>query len=124
MDPRFSTWTDLGSVTLGPTDTEVVIGAVTLAPGANTLWVRVTHLQAGPWPWSYGILSFKNSEGRPMGSTKAYGHLEGEVSRLGVGLAPTVSDGFLVFEPRSFNLAWIKRGNPWPLSFQVLSGTS
>lgn len=125
MNPRFATWTDLGSHTFLPSDPEVTVGPVTLVPGADTLWIRVTQLSGEtPWPWSYGIASFKSSEGRPLGSCKAFGHPDGEVVRLGVGLPPMVGDGVLVFQPRSFNLAWIKHGHPWTLAFDVHSGNT
>lgn len=125
MQPRFATWTDLGEVTILPTDQERVIGPVDLVAGADTLWVRITQLGGpSPWPWSYGIVSFASTEGRPLGSAKAFGHTAGEVSRLGVGLPPVASSGELVFEPRGFNLAWIRKGNPWYLRFEVLSGTT
>ena len=125
MQPRFVTWTDLGSVTFEPTDQVVDVGEVTLVEGADTLWIRVTQLSgATPWPWSYGIAAFESTEGRPLGSVKAFGHPDGEVVRLGVGLPPVVRDGRLVFEPRSFNLAWIRNGNPWRLNFEVRSGVT
>ena len=123
MQPRFSGWIDLGEVTILPTDEERVIGPVSLNPGDDTLWVKVTQLGGpSPWPWSYGIASYQSSEGRPFGSVKAYSHPLGEVVRLGVGLPAAVDVGSLVFEPRSFNLAWIKKGYPWPLRFEVQSG--
>lgn len=122
---RFATWTDLGAFTFGPNDTVADIGEVVLVPGADTLWVRITQVGGEtPWPWSYGICAFQSTEGRSLGSVKAFGHPDGEVVRLGVGLPPLVGTGRLVFEPRSFNLAWIRNGNPWTLSFDVRSGTS
>lgn len=125
MTPRFTSWADLGEVTILPTDVERVIGPVSLADGADTMWIRITQLSGpSPWPWSYGIVSFKSSEGRPLGSVKAYSSPDGEVVRLGVGLPPVVRDGSLVFEPRSFNLAWIRKGNPWELKFEVQSGST
>jgi hypothetical protein len=125
MQPRFSGWLDLGEVSFLPTDLERVIGPVTLADGADTLWIKITQMSGpSPWPWSYGVVSFKNTEGRPLGSVKAYSNPDGEVVRLGVGLPPVVRDGSLLFEPRSFNLAWIKKGNPWELKFEVQSGST
>jgi len=50
MSLRFATWTDLGTVTFGPNDTEMDVGSVTLVEGADTLWVRVTQM-SGPTPW-------------------------------------------------------------------------
>ena len=70
------------------------------------------------------IAAFESIEGRSLGSVKAFGTPSGEVVRLGVGLPPLVRDGSLLFEPRSFNLAWIRNGNPWQLNFEVRSGTT
>ena len=125
MQPKFATWTDLGTHTFGPTDQVVDVGAVTLVEGADTLWIRVTQMSGPtPWPWSYGIAAFQSTEGRSLGSVKAFGTPAGEVVRLGVGLPPLVRDGRLFFEPRSFNLAWIRNGNPWQLNFEVRSGVT
>ena len=120
---RFVPWSDVGTVTFQPGDTEVVIGSFELAEGADTLWVRITNTnQVGPWPWSYGILTFLTTEGQPLGSCKAYNSRHGEVFRLGVGLPPSVRLGSLIFEPRGFNLAWISSGFPWTLKFEQQSG--
>ena len=118
-----SPWADLGSITVTPTDSVVQVGSFDLVEGADTLWVRMTNTGSGEtWPWSYGILSFKTDEGQPLGSTKAFNSYAGEVFRLGVGLAPSVRTGVLTFEPRGFNLGWIKKGNPWNLKFEAQSG--
>ncbi len=39
------------------------------------------------------------------------------------GLQPLERTGVLTFEPRSFNLSWIKKGTPWTLTFEAQSGT-
>ncbi len=120
---RFVPWSEVGSISVSPGDNVVEVGSFELAQGADTLWVRMTNTGTpGPWPWSYGILSFKTEEGQPLGSVKAYNSYEGEVFRLGVGLAPSVRSGVLTFEPRGFNMAWIKQGNPWSLKFEAQSG--
>lgn len=120
---RFVPWNNVGTVTFTPDDDVVEIGSFSLVEGADTLWVRITNpVNDGPWPWSYGILSFRTSEGQPLGSVKAYNSRYGEVYRLGNGLPPSVRDGVLTFEPRGFNLAWIKAGYPWTLNFEQQSG--
>ena len=125
MQPRFSGWVDLGEVSILPTDEERAIGPVSLNAGDDTVWIRVTQLGGpSPWPWSYGIVSFQSSEGRPFGSAKAFSHPLGEVVRIGVGLPAVVGVGSLVFEPRSFNLAWIQKGYPWQLRFEVQTGVT
>ena len=113
----------VGTYTFTPNDTQVVIGSFSLEAGEDTIWVRITQDQPpGPWPWSYGILGWRSSFGYELGTTKAFAETEGAVQRLGVGLQPVERSGVLTFEPRSFNLAWIKQGNPWTLTFEAQSG--
>lgn len=124
--PRLANdWTLVGETTFTPDDRDTVVGSVSLSDDEDTIWVRVTQRNdPGPWPWSYGILGWKTSEGYELGSVKAYSETVGEVFRLHVGLKPMVRSGQLTFEPRSYNLAWIKRGNPWTLLFEVKTGSS
>ena len=113
----------VGTHVFTPDDTQVLIGSVELQPGDDTIWVRVTQNQApGPWPWSYGILGWRSSFGYELGTTKAFAEPQGAVQRLGVGLQPVERSGVLTFEPRSFNLSWIKKGNPWSLTFEATTG--
>ena len=84
-------------------------------------WVRMNQ-GTGPWPWSYGILGWRSSFGYELGTTKAFAEPESAVQRLGLGLQPVERTGVLTFEPRSFNLAWIKKGNPWSLTFEAQTG--
>jgi len=122
---RFVPWTDLGSTTFGPNDDTVVIGSFSMEPDQDTIWIKMTQVNAdGPWPWSYGILGFKTSFGYELGTIKCYSQEAGEVFRLGEGLQPLERSGVLTFSPRSFNLAWIRQGNPWTLNFQAQSGKS
>lgn len=91
----------------------------------DTIWIDVqSNSPESPWPWSYGIVSFETSFGRELGSTKAYTERVGEVLRLSVGRAPRSRTGSITYEPRSFNLAWIKKGYPLSLSFSVASGVT
>jgi len=123
-DPKFTGWENLGTFTFTPDDTDRVIGGFTLSEGDEYLWVRIRSLsQPDPWPWSYGILGWKSSEGYELGSIKAYSKTESEVFRLGNGLSPMVRSGVITFEPRGFNLAWIRKGNPWTLVFSAQSGS-
>ena len=116
-------WQSVGSITVGPNDLAVTVGAVTLAAGEDTLWIRAVQ-QGGqsPWPYGFGLLSWQTTEGRELGTAKVFGHIEGEVFRLGVGLSPVERGGVLVFEPRSYNLRWVNLGNPWSLAFESQSG--
>ena len=115
----------VGELTLTPDDLNEVVGSFSLGEMHDTLWVRVTQLNPpGPWPWSYGILGWQSSEGFELGSVKCYGEQLGEVYRLGVGRAPMVRNGVITFEPRSYNLQWVKHGYPWTLRFEAASGQS
>ena len=115
----------VGTVTVTPDDDEVVVGSFSMDESDTTLWVRVTQTNPpGPWPWSYGILSWRTSFGNELGSIKCYGEPVGEVFRLGVGLAPLERTGQLIFEPRSYNLAWTRNGYPWTLEFEAQSGST
>lgn len=115
----------VGTHTFTPDDTQVIIGGISLNPGDDAIWVRITQvdpLGPSPWPWSYGILGWKTIFGYELGTTKAFAEREGAVQRLGVGLQPVERNGLLTFEPRSFNLAWVKKGNPWTLTFEAQTG--
>ena len=123
MSLRFQDWTTVGTKTFTPDDLETVIGPFVMDQDADTLWVRITQLNGTPTsPWSYGILSWKTTSGFEIGSVKAYGETESEVFRLGVGRPPSERSGQLTFEPRGFNLGWIKNGYPWQLRFECASG--
>ena len=113
----------VGTHVFTPNDKQIVIGSVSLEEEDDTIWVRITQNQAtGPWPWSYGILGWRSSFGYELGTTKAFAEPESAVQRLGLGLQPVERTGVLTFEPRSFNLAWIKKGNPWSLTFEAQTG--
>ena len=119
------TWQSVGQHTFAPTDKAVQVGSFDLAAGQDTIWVKITQLNnPGDWPWSYGILSWRNANGTPLGSIKAYSNRLGEVFRLGVGLPPSDGTGSIWFEPRGFNTGWLRAGFPWELSFEAQSGSS
>ena len=126
MRPRpVADWVSLGEKTVGPTDLTVVVGSFSLEEGDDTIWIEVQRTNPdGPWPWSYGVLTWQSSFGRELGSVKAYTAQAGEVCRLGVGRAPRSRTGSIIYEPRSFNLAWVKQGYPLTLAFSAASGTS
>ena len=118
-------WTSLGQYTVKPNDLSIEVGPFSLDQGDDTLWVEVVALIADDfWPWSYGILSWKTDRGYELGSTKAYTEKPGEIFRLGVGCPPRLRDGVLIYEPRSFNLGWIKKGNTLTLKFAAKSGVT
>ena len=118
-------WKLVGEKTFTPDDSNEAIGNFSLELEQDTLWVRITQLsEYGTMPWSYGILSWRSSDGYELGSVKAYGQTQSEVFRLGVGLSPSDRNGVITFNPRSFNLHWVREGWPWSLRFEALSGTA
>ena len=118
-------WVSLGSKTVKPNDLRVVVGSFSMKEGDDTIWIEVQRTNpGGPWPWSYGILSWQSAFGLELGSVKAYTSNVGEVCRLGVGLPPRSRSGSIIYEPRSFNLAWVKKGNPLTLAFRAASGNT
>lgn len=122
---RFTDWSVVGTRTFTPDDLNEVVGSFVMGENDDTLWTRITLLSpATPWPWSYGILGFKTSNGYELGSVKAYPEVDSEVFKLGIGRPPYVRAGELTFEPRSFNLAWIRNGYPMSLKFECSSGTT
>ena len=108
------------------TNSPVDIGEFVLGAEDDTIWVKVTSApQSGcPWPWSYGLLTWISDNGRELGTVKINGVCEGEVFRLGVGRTPSVRTGRLSFTPRSYNLAWVKLGHPWTLTFEAVGGVT
>ena len=101
---------NVGPHTFVPDDNVVTIGAFTLGENDDTLWVDITQDQVtGPWPWSYGILGFRSAFGYELGTVKAFSKPEGVIQRLGIGRPPLERSGVITFQPRSFNLAWIRQ---------------
>ena len=118
-------WQSLGSITVTANDLSVVVGSFSIEEGDDTIWFDIqSESPESPWPWSYGIVSWQTSFGREFGSAKAYTERSGEVFSIGVGRQPRSRTGSIIYEPRSFNLAWVKKGNPLSLSFSVASGVT
>jgi hypothetical protein len=109
--------------TFTPEDLEVVLGTFSMEPEDDCIWFRITQDNPDPWPWSYGIIGWRTSFGYELGSTKCYSNIYGEVTKLSSGLQPLERTGVLTFEPRSFNLSWVKKGTPWTLTFEAQSGS-
>lgn len=120
-------WTDVGSVNVGPQDQEVLVGSFTMQPDDDTLWFRITQTSPNEvWRYAFGLLTWRTSFGQELGTEKVYGDTDSEVFRLGVGLPPLERTGDVLFTPRSYNRAWISISDPpiWSLSFEAQSGKS
>lgn len=102
-----------------PGDLSIDVGEIVLPLSADTIYLYVKQLQPiGPWPYSYGLVSWKTANGRELGTVKVYGHNEGEVYAIRVGLPPLQRTGSLLFEPRHYNLRWLQSaGKEWRLEF-------
>lgn len=122
---RFSGYQPIGTLTFTPDDLTTVVGSFSIGPEDDTIWIRVTSEQPPtPWPWSYGVLGWRTEQGYELGSCKAYSDEAGQTFKLGLGLVPQLQSGEITFEPRGYNLAWVKKGNPWTLTFEAQSGKS
>ena len=118
-------WSSVGSVEVGPQDREVLVGSFSMEEGDDTLWFRVT--QTSPkdvWNYSYGLLTWRTSFGKELGTVKVYGDKDSEVFRLGIGLPPLDRTGSVFFQARSYNRRWIETDEPpiWSLTFEAQSG--
>ena len=117
------------SVTVTPaTPDPVIVTDLSLGPEDDTIWANVVTTPAPgdrcPFPWAYALLTWVTTEGRELGTAKIHGPCEGEVFRFGVGRTPSVRTGSIRLYPRSYNLAWIKLGHPWTLTFRFATGKS
>lgn len=112
-------WTRIGSVTVRPETDEVEVGAIVVPPqGGIELMIRQTSPVQG-FRFAYGIVSYRSTRGRELGSVKAWAGPDWEAFRLGENLSALDRSGVLLFRPRSINLRWVKAGFPWSLEFMA-----
>lgn len=112
-------WTRIGSITVRPESDEVVVGPIQVPPqGGVELMVRETSPGYG-FRFAYGIVSFRSAQGRELGTAKCWTRPEWTSFRLGAGLTSVFPSGVLLFEPRSYNLRWIRAGYSWSLEFMA-----
>jgi hypothetical protein len=71
--------------------------------------------------FAYGIVGVRSNGTYELGTEKCYPGPNPTVFRLGEGLTAQSPDGLLVFQPRSFNLAWVRAG--WPLVVEFWADT-
>jgi hypothetical protein len=116
-------WTRIGAITVYPESDEVVVGAIEVPPqGGIELMVRQTSPDAG-FKFAYGLVSFRSVLGRELGTVKVWAGKDWSAFKLGDGLSSLYRSGALLFEPRSYNLRWIRAGFPWSLEFMADVGT-
>ena len=111
---------DLGIHTINVDTLITDLGPVSLSGNASGLLVSVQQVEpVEPWPFSFGIVFYESSAGRELGSSKVFGHVEGEFYSLPVRRAPLVRNGRLKFDSRHYNLGWVQAKTPpvWKLRF-------
>jgi hypothetical protein len=111
-------WQSIGSINVGPTSTEVVVGPIEV-PTYGGVEVKLRQTSFTPFRWGYGLLSFRSDQGLELGTIKVWPRETFSNYKLGAGLGVVSNSGVLVFEPRSFNLRWVLAG--FSLSLQVLA---
>ena len=112
-------WTRVGSVTVGPASQAITFGQIEVPPqGGIEMQCRQTSVDHG-FKFAYGLLSFESVLGRELGTVKCWPVPEWTAFRLGEGLSSLSRAGSLVFEPRSYNLRWVKAGFPWSIEFMA-----
>ena len=125
MNIEFTPWVTVGTVTATPNDSLLVVGDFSMDDDYDTIWLRVTQTNPdGPWPWSFVIIGWETDEGYELGKVRAYADQAGEVFTLRTGRPPVEFDGRITLEPRSFNLQWVRNGNPLTLEVQASAGKS
>lgn len=111
-------WQRIGSVSISPTTTEAVVGAIEV-PTFGGVEVKVRQVGSSPFQWGYGLLSYRTSNGREMGTIRVWPRQEFSNYLLGAGLTVVDNSGVLVFEPRTWNLRWVLAG--FSLTVEVLA---
>lgn len=118
-------FTDVGEVTVEPTSSLIEVGSFSMEEGDDTIWFEVQRTSPDDgWPYSYGILRWRSEFGYELGSIKVYTSTQGEVYKLSVGKTPRSLEGTVIYEPRSYNLQWVRSGKTLTMSFAAESGVS
>jgi hypothetical protein len=116
-------WQRIGSVTVSPHTVEAEVGRLDLPPqGGVELMLRQTSPYQG-FNFGYGLVSVRTALGREYGKVRCWAGQEWSAFRLGDRLSCLSSSGVLVFEPRAWNLRWVKAGFPWSVEFMADVGT-
>lgn len=119
------TFTNVGEVTIEPTSSLIEVGSFSIEEGDDTIWFEVQRTSPDDgWPYSYGILRWRTEFGYELGSIKVYTSTQGEIYKLSVGRAPRSVEGMVLYEPRSYNLQWVKSGKTLKMSFAADSGVT
>lgn len=120
-------WSFVSRIYVRPLEKEKLVGPFRMNAEDDTIWVKITQISPEDvWTYAYGLLTWRTSQGKELGTVKVYGDTDGEVFALGVGLSPLELSGELIFTPRAYNRAWISIDSPpiWALSFEAQSGSA
>ncbi len=104
-------WVFLGQITVSPNDDKVVLpNPFTLGLDHNVILVgtKGPELEC-PWPFSFGLLSFRIDDSYLFGTAKVFAKPTFEVYSLNSGLPPVERTGRFEYRPRSFNLGWVSQ---------------
>lgn len=62
---------DLGDITVGPLNRQVLVGSFSLEEGDDTLWVNITQISPQQeWNYSYGLVWWESTDGRQLGTDR------------------------------------------------------
>lgn len=111
-------WQLVGSVTISPDTVEAVVGPIEV-PTYGGVEVKLRQTTPTPFRWGYGLLSYRSVHGLEMGTIKVWPRMEFSSYHLGERLTVVANSGVLVFEPRTWNLRWVKAD--FSLSLEVLA---
>jgi hypothetical protein len=109
-------WQLVGRVTVGPFDDVVEVGPIEV-PTAGGFEFSVRQVAPTPFRWGNGLVSFVSSQGRELGTAQVWPKVERESYYLGANLTVLDNSGVLIFEPRLWNLRWVRAGFPLELEF-------
>jgi hypothetical protein len=109
-------WQLIGRATVGPDDDAVVVGPIEV-PTAGGFEFSVRQVVPTPFRWGNGLVSFVSSQGRELGTVQVWPKLERESYYIGANLTVLDNSGSLIFEPRLWNLRWVRAGFPLVLEF-------
>lgn len=111
-------WQYVGSATFGPDTDKVVVGQIEV-PTYGGVQLKIAQSSAAPFQFGYCLLSFESTYGRELGTIRVWPRQQLTSYLLGAGMTVVDNTGFIVLEPRTWNLRWIRAG--FSLSVDVLA---
>lgn len=109
-------WQLIGRAVVGPFDDLVEVGPIEV-PTSGGFAFSVRQVEPTPFRWGNGLVSFVSSQGRELGTVQVWPKDERENYYIGANLVAVDNVGTLVFEPRLWNLRWVRAGFPLELEF-------